>query len=111
MLRADCSGLGRVRWWVLESGLRQRAEVEEAVVLEYCRDCAAAEVEVRMVAVPARAAFRAGWLIVTNAIAARRHLRQLDRCAVRRGAAVVAEGCRSVKSEGRTTWQAGRIAL
>lgn len=97
---------------MLESGLRQRAEVEEAVVLEYFRDCAAAEVEVQMVGVPARAAFRAGWPVATDAIAARRHLRQLDRCAVRRGAAVVvAEGCRSVKSEGRTTWQAGRIAL
>lgn len=100
-----------MRWWVLESGLRQRAEVEEAVVLEYFRDCAAAEVEVQMVGVPARAAFRAGWPIATDAIAARRHLRQLDRCAVRREAAVVEEGCRSMKSEGRMTWQAGQIAL
>lgn len=96
---------------MLGSGLRERTEVEEAVVLEYYRECAAAEVEVRMVAVLAMAAFRAGLPTATNAIAARKHLRQLDRCAVRREAAVVTEGFRSMKSEGRMTWQVGQIAL
>lgn len=96
---------------MLGSGLRERTEVEEAVVVEYCRERAVAEVEIRMIAVLARAAFRAGLPIATDAIAVRKHLRQLDRCAVRREAAVVAEGCRSTKSEGRKTWQAGQIAL